>query len=367
MNQNASLDRAQMADDLQPPGIHDILRAQAGMAKAKELFGGYTKLIQNPPLLRELSGGVEIVLALENRQPTHSYKIRGAFTKLMSLPPEASHKGVITASTGNHGRAVAYMAKKLGIPCEIVVPDDTPNAKTSAIVSCGGTVIQYGSTYDDAYFYAKQLAEKHEAFFVDGSGRLAVAGQGTLALEVLEQVPNVDAILVPVGGGALLAGVAIAAKEFAKMRGRAILVIGAEPEGAACCYESFKADKLVTVDNCDTIADGLRIQTPDAHLFPILRDLVDEIVKVPETGIEWGMGLLAGICGNLVEGAAVLGPMALLSSRGVLYGAKGMEIDLRGKTVVTPLTGGNVDLSTIEMLIWRSTHQKEIGVIEKIG
>ncbi|GHO60929.1 hypothetical protein KSB_94040 [Ktedonobacter robiniae] len=269
----------------------------------------------------------------------------------MALPPETLNKGVFTASSGNHGTAVAYLAKKLGIPCEVVVPTAVSDIKASMIEAHGGIIIRHGLTYDDAYRHAKQLAKERHSTFIDVSSRLAVAGQGTLALDILTQAPDVDAILLPVGGGALLAGVAIAAKEFAKIRQREILVIGAEPDGAACCYESLKAGKLVTLDCCETIADGLRVQTPDAHLFPILQNQVDEIVKVPEKSIRWGMGLLAGICDSLLEGAAVLGPMALLSGKGVLKGARGKEIDLRGKKVVTPLTGGNVDPSTMETLI----------------
>lgn len=288
-------------------------------------------------------GKMEVKIAFETDQPTHSFKYRGAFNEFHHLTPEDLQRGIIVASSGNHGLAIAYLAGHLDIPCTVVVPQRAPDAKVDAIQALGGTVIRYGATYDDADHHAQQLANVKESRYLHVASRHAIAGYGTIALELLEQFPNAQAIIVPVGGGALLAGVAIAAKTLKPD----IKIIGAEPEGAACVSESLKAGKLVTLRNCETIADGTKVKTPDAHVFPLIQtSLVDEIVTIPEQDIQVGINLLSSLFNRRLEGAAILGALAVLHAPFpvTLRGAKGHEIALSpGAPVLTPFTGGNID------------------------
>ena len=335
---------------LVPPTPRDIQIATAHIAEAPNLFPRYTSILVDPRF-KELSGGVHMVLSLENRMPTGSYKVRGAFEEVMHLPLEVYQQGVVTASSGNHGYGVAWLAQQMGLHCVIVTPEGAPEAKVGPIRALGAEVKQSGRAYDDAYAYAQHMAQERGMYYLDLSSRFAVAGAATWVVEALEQVPRVDAVITPVGGGALINGTVTAVEDYASKRGREILVIGAEPSRSPSNYRSFQEGELITVESLPTIADGLKVNTPDAHLFPMNFRKVHEIVLVSEEDLRQGVKLLTMITGHPVEGSAVAAAMALIAGKGVLTGARGRTIDLRGKTVLTLVSGGNIDQALLDQLM----------------
>jgi threonine dehydratase len=323
---------------LVPPDLNDIQQAYVFLCEQEEL----NLRSMNSPVMVPLSGAEKVTLVSTIELPTRSFKWLAAVNEFRNLSPKELRQGIITASSGNHGLAVASMAEKRGVSCTVVVPIGTPDVKLKTIRGHGAILIRYGLTYDDARSHALKLMEKNGATFLDVSSRHAVAAYGALAMEIINQVPNADLLFVPCGGGALVAGVALGAKALRPD----IQIIAVEPEGAACCSESVKAGKLITLENCESIADGAKVKTPDPHLFPILQSsLVDEILTISEWTIKWGMGFLREIYGKRVEGAAVLGAMALLRAQSdlstPLCGAKGKNIFIWKKEVAALLTGGN--------------------------
>ncbi|GHO47915.1 threonine ammonia-lyase [Ktedonospora formicarum] len=295
-------------------------------------------LIEHTPMIRsrELSTLLEseVHLKLEQMQRGGSFKVRGATYKLSRLPEEQRKAGVITASAGNHAQGVAIAATSYGIPCTIVVPENASLTKVTASQNYGATVIQAGATYDDAVQRCTELQQELGATYIPAFDDIdVVTGQGTLGLEMLNEVPSADTIVVPIGGGGLIAGIAIAARAMKP----SIKIIGVEAEGAASMRASIRAGKLTTLPALATIADGIAIKQPGKVTFPLIQKLVDDIVLVSDEQIIEAALFLMEKHKVLVEGAGAAGVAALMSNK----------LQLAGKHILTPLTGGNIDTNLL--------------------
>ena len=280
--------------------------------------------------------GNDIYLKPENMQYTGSYKIRGAYYKISTMSDDERSKGLITASAGNHAQGVAYAAKEYGVKATVVMPTTTPLIKVNRTKANGAQVILHGDVYDDACAYATKLAEEQGLVFVHPFNDLRVAaGQGTVAVEVLEELPDADIILVPVGGGGLATGTAA----FAKQKNPDIKVIGVEPEGAACLKASFEAGEVVTIPYINTIADGTAVQTPGDKLFYYLEKYLDDIITIPDEEL-----IVAYL--DMVENHKMI-----VENSGLLSVAAIKHLDCKGKKIVSILSGGNMDVITMSSVI----------------
>ena len=280
--------------------------------------------------------GNKVYFKPENMQYTGAYKVRGAYYKISTLTPEEREKGLITASAGNHAQGVAYAAKCYGVKATIVMPTTTPLIKVNRTKGYGAQVILYGDVYDEACAYAYELAEKNGYTFVHPFDDLAVAtGQGTIAMEIFKELPLVEYILVPIGGGGLATGVST----LAKMLNPNIKVIGVEPAGAACMQASFKAGEVVTLENVNTIADGTAVKTPGEKIFPFIRKNLDDILTV--TDEELVVAFL-----DMVENHKMV-----VENSGLLAVAALKHLDVQGKRVVAVLSGGNMDMITMSSVV----------------
>ena len=236
-----------------------------------------TKLIYSDFLSEKTNN--QVYLKPENMQFTGAYKVRGAYYKITTLSPEERKKGLITASAGNHAQGVAYAAKKFGAKATIVMPTTTPLIKVNRTKGYGAEVVLFGDVYDEACTKAYELAEEHGYTFIHPFDDLAVAtGQGTIAMEIFKELPLVEYILVPIGGGGLATGVST----LAKLLNPKIKVIGVEPAGANCLQVSLKNDKVTTLPSVSTIADGTAVKTPGEHIFPYLKENLDDIITVED-------------------------------------------------------------------------------------
>ena len=225
------------------------------------------------------STGNKVYLKPENLQRTGAYKVRGAYYKITTLSDEERKKGLITASAGNHAQGVAYAAKCYGVKATIVMPTSTPLIKVNRTKALGAEVVLHGNVYDEAYEHACKLAKENGYTMVHPFDDLDVAtGQGTIAMEIIKELPTVDYILVPIGGGGLATGVST----LAKLLNPKIKVIGVEPAGANCMQESIKAGHVVTLPGVNTIADGTAVKTPGEKIFPYLTKNIDDIITVPD-------------------------------------------------------------------------------------
>ncbi len=293
-----------------------------------------TKLIYSEYLSGQT--GNKVYLKPENMQLTGAYKLRGAYYKISTLSPEEREKGLITASAGNHAQGVAYAAKKYGVKAVIVMPTTTPLMKVNRTKSYGAEVILKGDVYDEACEYAYQLAEEHGYTFIHPFDDLTVAtGQGTIAMEIFKELPLVDIILVPIGGGGLATGVST----LAKLLNPKIKVIGVEPAGANCMQESLKAGEVVTLPGVNTIADGTAVKTPGKNIFPFIRDNIDEIVTVPDE--ELVVSFL-----DIVENHKMS-----VENSGLLTVAALRHLDVQNKRIVSILSGGNMDIITMSSVV----------------
>lgn len=293
-----------------------------------------TKLIYSEYLSGQT--GNKVYLKPENMQLTGAYKLRGAYYKISTLSPEEREKGLITASAGNHAQGVAYAAKKYGVKAVIVMPTTTPLMKVNRTKSYGAEVILKGDVYDEACEYAYQLAEEHGYTFIHPFDDLTVAtGQGTIAMEIFKELPLVDIILVPIGGGGLATGVST----LAKLLNPKIQVIGVEPAGANCMQESLKAGEVVTLPGVNTIADGTAVKTPGKNIFPYIRDNIDEIVTVPDE--ELVVSFL-----DIVENHKMI-----VENSGLLTVAALRHLDVKNKRIVSILSGGNMDIITMSSVV----------------
>ena len=281
--------------------------------------------------------GCEVYLKLENLQKTGSFKIRGAYNKIVTLSDEERRRGVITASAGNHAQGVAFAANKAGIPATIVMPEVAPLAKIQATRGYGAEVVLAGGVYDEAYAKACELQQKSGATFVHAFDDPAVmAGQGTIGLEILAEMPDLSAVVVPVGGGGLIAGVATAIKEINPK----IRVIGVQASGAPAVYLSKRAHARVETPEAVTMADGIAVRLPGAQTFAAIEKYVDDVVIVDEEEIAATILLLLERSKLMVEGAGAVSLAALVHGK----------LPLTGK-VAAVLSGGNVDVNFISRII----------------
>ena len=269
-------------------------------------------------------------------QYTGSYKLRGAYYKISTMSDEERCKGLITASAGNHAQGVAYAAKKYGVKATVVMPTTTPLIKVNRTKAHGAQVILHGNVYDDACAYAINMAKEQGLVFVHPFNDLRVAaGQGSVTVEILEELPDADIILVPVGGGGLATGTAA----FAKQKNPDIKVIGVEPEGAACLKASLEAGKVVTIPYINTIADGTAVQTPGDALFPYLETFLDGVITVSDEEL-----IVAYL--DMVENHKMI-----VENSGLLSVAAIKHLGVKDKKIVSILSGGNMDVITMSSVI----------------
>ncbi len=280
-------------------------------------------------------------LKLENLQRTGSFKVRGATNKIASLTPQEREQGVVAASAGNHAQGVAFAAKRAGIPATIVMPTDAPISKAQAVEGYGATLVLQGADYQEAYEHARTLQDEDDLTFVHAFDDEAVmAGQGTLAYEILDDLPDVDTVIVGVGGGGLIAGVAT----VLKAHDPSIRVVGVQPQGANSLARSLQKGEVVRLDHVDTIADGLAARAPGRAPFDVIRERVDDVVTVTDDEISSAILLLLERAKTVVEGAGAASLAALLSGR----------VDVaEDEDVACVLSGGNIDVTLLDHIIRR--------------
>ncbi len=287
--------------------------------------------------------GNKVFLKPENMQFTGAYKVRGAYYKISTLSEEERNKGLITASAGNHAQGVAYAAKRYHAKAIIVMPTTTPLIKVNRTKSYGAEVILYGDVYDDACQYALTLAEENGYTFIHPFDDEVVAtGQGTIAMEIFQEIPTVDIILVPIGGGGLAAGVST----LAKLLNPNIKVIGVEPMGANCMQESLKAGHIVTLHNVETIADGTAVKTPGSSIFPYIQQNIDDIIAIDDH--ELIVNFL-----DMIENHKMV-----VENSGLLTVAALKHLDCKNKKVVSILSGGNMDVITVSSIVQHGLIQR---------
>ena len=296
-----------------------------------------TGLIESQFFSREY--GNRVFLKPENFQVTGSFKIRGAYYKISKLSEEEKSRGVIAASAGNHAQGVGYAAQMLGVKATIVMPETTPIIKVEATKKFGVQVVLHGDTYDDACRKARELEEENGYVFVHPFDDIDVmVGQGTVAPEVLKELVDVDKILVPIGGGGLISGIAMAAK----MLKPGIKIIGVEPEGACCIARSLDENKVTELKKVDTMADGVAVKKPGDLTFEVIKEFVDEVVTVSDSDILEAILLLMERHKMITEGAGALSVAGL------------KKLASEDKNVVCVISGGNIDISTISAIINRA-------------
>ena len=280
--------------------------------------------------------GNKVYLKPENMQKTGAYKLRGAYYKISTLSPEERAKGLITASAGNHAQGVAYAAKAFGVKAVIVMPTTTPLIKVERTKSYGAEVVLYGNVYDEACEHAYKLAEENGYTFIHPFDDPAVAtGQGTIAMEIIKELPLVDYILVPIGGGGLATGVST----LVKLLNPNIKVIGVEPAGANCMQESVRRGEVTTLDSVNTIADGTAVKTPGEKIFPYIQKNVDEIITVSDDEL-----VVAFL--DMVENHKMI-----VENSGLLTVAALKHLQFKDKKVVSILSGGNMDVITMSSVV----------------
>lgn len=284
--------------------------------------------------------GYNVYLKCENKQKTGAFKLRGAYNKIASLTEEEKSKGVIASSAGNHAQGVAYAATSFGIKSTIVMPNTAPQAKVQATIGYGAEVVQYGEVYDECYGRAVELQRETGATFLHPFNDIDVmAGQGTITLEILEDLPEVDTIVVPIGGGGLIAGMAVAAKESNPN----IKIIGVQAEIIASSKASLERGEIVTLPGVKSLADGISVQTPGNITFEYMKKYVDEIVTVTEDEIAFAIFSLMERNKVIAEGAGAVPLAAILADK----------INAKGKNVVALVSGGNIDIAMVSKIIDR--------------
>ncbi|MGN0254074.1 MAG: threonine ammonia-lyase [Lachnospiraceae bacterium] len=305
--------------------------------EASEVVKRVTKdtKLQYSKFLSDATGN-KVYLKPENMQLTGAYKLRGAYYKMSTLSEEERSKGIITASAGNHAQGVAYAAQQYNAKAVIVMPTTTPLIKVNRTKSYGAQVVLHGDVYDEACAKALELAEEEGYTFIHPFDDLTVAtGQGTIAMEIFKELPLVDYILVPIGGGGLACGVAT----LAKLMNSKIKVIGVEPEGAACMKASIEAGKVVTLPSVNTIADGTAVKTPGEKIFPFVKDNLDDIITVPDEDLV--VSFL-----DMVENHKMI-----VENSGLLTVAALKQLDFKNKKIVSILSGGNMDVITMSSVV----------------
>ena len=288
--------------------------------------------------------GNKVYFKPENMQYTGAYKIRGAYYKIHTLSKEEREKGLITASAGNHAQGVAYAAKLAGVKAVVVMPTTTPLMKVNRTKSYGAEVMLVGDVFDESCEYAYKLAEEHGYTFVHPFDDLDVAtGQGTIAMEIIKELPTVDYILVPIGGGGLCTGVST----LAKMLNPKIKVIGVEPAGANCMQESLRQGHVVTLPEATTIADGTAVKRPGEKLFPYIQENVDDIITIDDSEL-----IVAFL--DMVENHKMI-----VENSGLLTVAALKHLHVEKKKIVSILSGGNMDVITMSSIVQHGLIQRD--------
>ncbi len=293
-----------------------------------------TKLVRSYPFSQ--TTGNRVYVKPENMQVTGAYKIRGAFYKISTLSQEEKEKGLVTASAGNHAQGVAYAAQRAGVAATIVMPTTTPLVKVNNTKNYGAKVVLHGETFDDAAALAAKLSEEEGLTYVHPFNDLTIAtGQGTIAYEIFKDLPDVDIILVPIGGGGLASGVST----LAKLINPNVTVIGVEPTGAASMKASLEAGHVVTLDKVETIADGVAVKTPGDLIFPYIQQNIDDIITIDDDELVDAFLDMIEIHKMIVENAGLLTIAAL------------NHLNCKDKNVVSILSGGNMDVITVASLV----------------
>ncbi len=293
-----------------------------------------TNLLYSPAFSK--ATGNHVYIKPENMQVTGAYKIRGAYYKISTLSQEEKAKGLVTASAGNHAQGVAYAAQQAGVSTPIVMPTTTPLVKVNNTKDYGAKVVLHGETFDDAAQLAAKLSEEEGLTYVHPFNDPAIAtGQGTISYEIFQDLPDVDVILVPIGGGGLASGVST----LAKLLNPNVTVIGVEPTGAASMKASLDAGHIVTLDKVETIADGVAVKTPGDQIFPYIQKNIDDIITIDDDELVDAFLDMMEKHKMIVENAGLL-PMAALS-----------HLKCKGKNVVPVLSGGNMDVITAASLV----------------
>ncbi len=301
-----------------------------------------TKLIYSG-YFSEQSGN-KVYFKPENMQVTGAYKVRGAYYKISTMSKEEREKGLIAASSGNHALGVAYAARQYGVKATVMMPATTPLIKVNSTKALGAEVILYGDNYDESSKEAKRIAEEEGLTFVHPFDDLDVAvGQGTIAMEIFKELPTVDYILVPVGGGGLACGVSV----LAKMLNPNIKIIGVESAGANCLEVSFKQNEVVCLPEVNTIADGTAMKQPGKIIFPYLQENLDGIITVEDSEL-----IVAFL--DMVENHKMI-----VENSGLLSVAALKHLDIEGKKVVSILTGGNMDVITLSSIVQHGLIQRD--------
>ena len=328
-----------MAEEVKVSTVEEILENTtiADVYKAAKQLDGVakkTKLIESP-FFSDLCGN-NVYLKPENLQNTGSFKLRGAYNKISQLSDEEKKIGVITASAGNHAQGVAFAAQKLGVNAVICMPATTPLLKVEATKAMGAEVVLHGDSFDDAYAKSLELQKKKGYVYIHPfNDKQVLLGQGTTALEIIDQLKDVDAILVPIGGGGFASGVALATKAVNPH----VKVIGVEPEGAACMENSFARGQVSSLSFVETVADGCAVKTPGDLTYAFCKKYLDQIITVSEMEIMSALLSLIEKHKLIAEGAGVLSLAAL------------NKLPFKGKKVAAIISGGNIDISTISALI----------------
>ncbi len=322
-------------------------KSELTIEKFEEAFQKVSEVVSPTPLVYSeffsKMYGNRIYLKPENIQHTGAYKIRGAYYKISTLSDEERKKGLITASAGNHAQGVAFAAERFGAKATIVMPTTTPLMKVNRTKSYGAEVVLHGDVYDDACAQAYRLADEHGYTFIHPFDDLDVAaGQGTIAMEIIKELPTVDYILVPIGGGGLATGVST----LAKLINPNIKVIGVEPAEANCMQESIKMGHIVTLKTAQTIADGTAVKTPGVNTFEYVKKNVDEIITVEDEE-------LIDAFLDMVENHKMV-----CENSGLLTIAALKHLDLKDKKIVSILSGGNMDIITMSSLLQHGLIQR---------
>lgn len=323
--------------NVQPPGS-EALTLQDVLAAAERLRGKVHRTPIHHSRTFSALCKCEVYLKLENMQRTGAYKIRGALNRILTLKPQQQRRGVVAASSGNHAQGVALAAATVGVPATIVMPSNAPMAKVAATRGYGAEVVLHGQLFDEAHAYAQDLARsRHLVYIHPFDDWMVMAGQGTIALEMVEDVPELDVLLVPIGGGGLIAGMATAARALRPL----LRIVGVQAEGADACFRAFHGRPDAPPVGGYTIADGVIVKHPGQHTMEVIRRCVDEIVVVPEESICEAMVLLMEREKMVAEGAGALALAALLSRRVTAPGAR----------VGVLVSGGNIDMTLMDRVI----------------
>ena len=334
------MEKQEMKENVQAEGL--ILEKFEEATEAVSKVISETKLVYSEYFSDQT--GNKVYFKPENMQYTGAYKVRGAYYKISTLTDEEKERGLITASAGNHAQGVAYAAKLAGCKATIVMPTTTPLMKVNRTRSHGAEVVLYGDVFDESMAYAYRLAEEKGYTMIHPFNDLDVAtGQGTIAMEIIKELPTVDYILVPIGGGGLCTGVST----LAKLLNPKIKVIGVEPAGANCMQESLKAGEVLTLPSVNTIADGTAVKRPGELLFPYIQQNVDKIITIEDSEL-----IVAFL--DMVENHKMV-----VENSGLLTVAALKHLDVRKKKIVSILSGGNMDVITMASIVQHGLIQRD--------